>query len=89
MLNVLLKADSNLKNWLRLWPRWIDARGNFSTVQENVEETIDAITLLTEFEVFGTCVYANPFEADSQAQMDYYASGNSKIKKSILTLLVP
>lgn len=79
--NTLLAAlPSDFRNALRLWSRWIDAKGNSSNVEANIEETIDAVTLLTEFEVQGARSYANDYEKNHQKQMDYYKSGNSKIK---------
>ena len=79
--NTLLAAlPSDFRNALRLWSRWIDAKGNSSNVEANIEETIDAVTLLTEFEVQGTRSYANTYEQNHQRQMDYYKNGNSKIK---------
>ncbi|MBR4384532.1 MAG: hypothetical protein IKP64_13365 [Selenomonadaceae bacterium] len=77
---VLAALPSDFRNALRLWSRWIDAKGNSSNVEANIEETIDAVSLLTEFEVQGARTYANEYEKNHQKQMDYYKSGNSKIK---------
>ena len=79
--NTLLAAlPSDFRNALRLWSRWIDAKGNSSNVEANIEETIDAVTLLTEFEIHGARTYANQYEKNHQSQMTYYKNGNSKIK---------
>ncbi|MBR1646036.1 MAG: hypothetical protein IJ685_04570 [Selenomonadaceae bacterium] len=79
--NTLLAAlPSDMRNALRLWSRWVDAKGNCSNVEANIEETIDAVTLLTEWEVQGARTYANDYEKNHQKQMDYYKNGNSKIK---------
>ena len=79
--NTLLAAlPSDFRGALRLWSRWVDAKGNSSNVEANIEETIDAVTLLTEFEVQGTRSYANTYEQNHQTQMGYYKNGNSKIK---------
>lgn len=79
--NTLLAAlPADFRNALRLWSRWIDAKGNKSNVEENIEETIDAVTLLTEFEVSGKRSLANQYEQSHQTWMDYYKNGNSKIK---------
>ena len=42
--------------------------------------TTDYFFLLSEFEVFGSIVYANSTESSKQAQYAYYSAGNSKIK---------
>ena len=79
--NTLLAALPNdFRNRLRLWSRWIDAVGGSSNIEENIEETIDAVTLLTEFEVAGSRNNANQYEQNHQSQMDYYRLGNSKTR---------
>ena len=79
--NTLLAAlPSDFRNVLRLWSRWVDAKGNKSNAEANIEETIDAVTLLTEFEVKGARSYANAYEKNHQTQMAYYRTSNSKIK---------
>lgn len=45
-----------------------------------VTATTDYFFLLSEYEVFGSCKYANKNEASYQAQYAYYSAGNSKIK---------
>lgn len=77
---LLATLPSDFRSALRLWSRWIDAKGNYSNVEANIEETIDAITLLTEFEVQDTQSNANQYEKKHQSQMEYYRLGNSKIK---------
>ena len=49
------------------------------SVEENVTATEDSIWLPAYYEIFGSSV-ANTYEADYQAQYEYYANGNSKIK---------
>ena len=79
--NTLLAAlPSDFRNALRLWTRWIDAIGNCSNVDANIKPTIDAVTLLTEFEIHGVRSSANQYEQNHQTQMTYYKNGNSKIK---------
>ena len=79
--NTLLAAlPSDFRNALRLWTRWVDAVGNSSNVDANIKPTVDAVTLLTEFEVHGTHSYSNEYEQNHQTQMAYYQNGNSKIK---------
>lgn len=45
-----------------------------------VTATTDYFFLLSEYEVFGSCKYANKNESSKQAQYAYYSAGNSKIK---------
>lgn len=45
-----------------------------------VDETIDYLPLLGEYEIFGTRSYANSAEQNYQAQYAYYSTGNSKVK---------
>lgn len=81
--NTLLAAlPADFRNVLRLWSRWVDAKGNCSNVDANIEETIDAVTLLTEFEVHGDRKWANEYEQNHQTQMAYYKNGNDKIKNN-------
>lgn len=78
--NTLLAAlPADFRNVLKLWSRWIDVKGNKSNTESGIEETIDAVTLLAEFEVFGVQARANEYEQNHQTQMDYYKNGNSKI----------
>ena len=51
-----------------------------STAASAVTATTDYFFLLSEYEVFGSCAYANTNEASKQKQYDYYSAGNSKIK---------
>ena len=78
-LDAALPTD--FRNALRLWSRWIDAVGNKSNLDANIEETIDACTLLAEFEAFGSRTYANQYEQNYQLQMEYYRLGNSRARK--------
>ncbi len=45
-----------------------------------VTATTDYFFLLSEYELLGSCKYANKNEASYQAQYAYYSAGNSKIK---------
>ena len=79
--NTLMAAlSSDFRNSLKLWSRWIDIIGQNSNEEQNIQETIDAISLLAEFEVFGTRTYANQYEQNHQIQIDYYKLGNYKYK---------
>lgn len=79
--NTLMAAlPSDFRSVLRLRTHYVDSKGNKSNVDANVTAVTDAISLLAEFEVFGARSYANDYEKDHQAQMAYYAAGNSKVK---------
>ena len=54
--------------------------GGGGSVASYITETTDYFFLLSEYEVFGSCTYANENEASKQKQYDYYSAGNSKIK---------
>ena len=76
---LLAALPSDLRNVMRLWTRWVDAVGNPSNVDANIKATVDAITLLTEQEIFGSRTYANQYEANHNTRMAYYKNGNSKV----------
>ncbi|MBR1397720.1 MAG: hypothetical protein IJ563_09345 [Selenomonadaceae bacterium] len=79
--NTLLAAlPADLRNVIKLWSRWIDATGNKSNTDAGIKETVDAITLLAEAEVFATRKYANQYEQNHLTQMAYYANGNSAVR---------
>jgi len=80
--NSLMAAlPSDFRTVLRFWTRWVDNKGNSSNVDANITAIVDAgISLLTEFEVFGTRTYANQYEQNHQTQCSYYVAGNSKSK---------
>ena len=79
--NTLMAAlPADFRRVLRLWTRYIDSVGNSSNSDANITATVDAITLLTEFEVYGTRKYANTYEKNHQKQMAYYSSGNTRVR---------
>lgn len=53
---------------------------NLGDLASNVTATTDYFFALSEFEVFGHTTYANPYEANKQAQYAYYSAGNSIVK---------
>lgn len=59
---------------------YTDNTGDGTPQDDYVYATTDIIYLLSEYEVFGACENSNPAEANYQAQFEYYANGNSKIK---------
>ena len=79
---LLAALPADFRNALRLWSRWVDAVGNESNVNANIKPTVDAVTLLTEFEIHGARSYANEYEQNHQTQMAYYKNGNGTIKNN-------
>lgn len=71
---------SALRNVLKSVTKYTDNTGNSSTSSGAVTATTDYAFLLSEYEVFGSCTYANSNEANRQQQYAYYAAGNSKVK---------
>lgn len=71
---------SALRNALKSVTKYTDNTGNASTSSSAVTATTDYIFLLSEYEVFGSCSYANSNEASRQQQYAYYSAGNSKVK---------
>lgn len=80
--NTLMSAlPSDLRAALRLWNRYIDYKGDQSNSDSNCSSpTIDAISVLSEYEIFGASSISNQYEQNHQKQMAYYSAGNSKIK---------
>jgi len=78
---LMAALPSDLRATLRLWNRYVDYKGNSSNADANCSTaTVDALSLLAEFEIFGARKYANTYEQDHQKQMAYYSAGNSKLK---------
>lgn len=71
---------SALRNVLKSVTKYTDNTGGGSTSSGAVTATTDYAFLLSEYEVFGRCTYANSNEASRQQQYAYYAAGNSKVK---------
>lgn len=70
----------NLRAVLKSCTKYTDNISNGNNVASNVTATTDYMWLLSEFEVFGECFYANIGEQNYQQQYQYFKSGNSKIK---------
>ncbi len=72
---------SDLRAVLKTVTKYTDNKaGGSGSVEANVTATTDTIFLLAEYEVFGTIARGNTYEANKQAQYDYYKAGNSKVK---------
>lgn len=83
--NTLMAAlPAALRTELEPWTVYSDNKGGHSSssqgVASDVTTSVDYLPLLSEFEVQGARSYANQYEQNQQAQMAYYANGNSKIK---------
>ena len=79
--NTLLAAfPSDLRAVMVLRTHYVDNVGNKSNTDAGVTAVTDAISLLAEFEIYGTRTYANQYEQNHQAQAQYYANGNAKIR---------
>ena len=79
-VSILNVISDDLKSVLKSVTKYTDNTGGGSTAASNVTTTTDYFFLLSEFEVFGSISYGNTYEANKQAQYDYYSAGNSKIK---------
>lgn len=60
--------------------KYTDNTANATNTANHVTASIEFLPLLSEFEIFGECMYANSAEQNFQKQYDYYKNGNSKIK---------
>lgn len=70
---------AELRNALKNVTKYTNNTG-YGSSSMAVTATTDYFFLLAEYEVFGTIIYGNAYEANYQQQYDYYAAGNSKIK---------
>jgi len=76
---IIAVIPAALRAVLKSVTKYTNNTGN-STAASAVTATTDYFFLLSEYEVFGSCTYANTNEASKQKQYDYYSAGNSKIK---------
>lgn len=81
--NTFLAAlPADLRAEMKSCTKYSDNTGGTSNPASAVTATIDYLFALAEFEVFGTCSYANPAEQNSQVQYAYFMAGNSKVAGS-------
>ena len=59
---LMAALPSDFRNVLRLHTHYVDNKGNSSNVDANVTSVVDAIFLLSEFEIFGTRSCTNNYE---------------------------
>lgn len=71
---------SALRNALKSVTKYTDNTGGGSTSSSAVTATTDYIFLLSEYEVLGTIMNGNTYEANYQQQYAYYSAGNSRVK---------
>ena len=76
---IIAVIPAELRAVLKSVTKYTNNTGN-NTAASAVTATTDYFFLLSEYEVFGSCTYANSTEARYQAQYAYYSAGNSKIK---------
>ncbi len=78
--NTLLRAmPADLRAVMQTVTKYTNNVGQNDT-QVAVTATTDYMSLLSEFEVFGTRTNANQYEQQYQQQYEYYRMGNSKVK---------
>ena len=77
---IIAVIPAALRAVLKSVTKYTDNNGRGSSAANAVTATTDYFFLLSEFEVFGSIVYGNTYEASKQAQYAYYSAGNSKIK---------
>ena len=72
---------SALRNVLKSVSKYTDnTGGGGGSVSSYVTATTDYIFLLSEYEVFGTIMNGDTYEANYQQQYAYYSAGNSEVK---------
>lgn len=76
---IIAVIPAALRAVLKSVTKYTNNTGN-STESNAVTATTDYFFLLSEYEVLGSCKYANTNEASKQEQYAYYSAGNSKIK---------
>lgn len=76
---IIAVIPAALRAVLKSVTKYTNNKGS-STAANAVTATTDYFFLLSEYEVFGSCKYANKNEASKQEQYAYYSAGNSKVK---------
>lgn len=73
-------VPSDLQSVLATMTKYTDNTGYGYGTASYVTATNEQFSLAAEYEIFGTCTYANSAEKNYQQQYAYYKAGNSKIK---------
>ncbi len=76
---LLAALPSDLRSNMKTVTKYTDNTGGGSNTASYVTSTVEALFLLSEFEVQGARTYANSAEQNYQVQYDYYKAGNSKV----------
>ena len=71
---------SDLTSVIKQSTVYTDNTGGGVDAASYVTATQDDLYLLSEFEIFGSCTYANSYEQNHQKQYDYYIAGHGKIR---------
>ncbi len=71
---------SDLTSVIKQSTVYTDNTGGGVDAASYVTATQDDLYLLSEFEIFGACTYANSYEQNHQKQYDYYIAGHGKIR---------
>lgn len=79
---VLAALPSDLRAVMKSVTKYTDNKGGVddNMSKSAVTATTDYLFLLSQYEIFKSTSYSNPYEDDYQMQYDYYAAGNSKVK---------
>lgn len=80
---LMAALPSAFRNVLRLRTHYTDNIGgaNQNDGQDRYTSAVtDAISLLTEVEIYGSAAYSQPYSGNYQTQMAYYANGGAKSK---------
>lgn len=82
--NTLMAALPNdFRSVLKLYTHYVNNRyqPTSGSISNSVQFITDAgISLLSEYEIFGSNTYASTYEPSYQKQINYYQAGNSKIR---------
>lgn len=76
---IIAVIPAELRNALKNIKKYTN-NSRYSSTSSTVTATRDYFFLLSEYEVFGSILYSNGYEANYQQQYAYYSAGNSKIK---------
>lgn len=79
---VMAALPIELRKVMKCVTKYTDNKGNSSNARSNVTASMDYLPFMSEYEIYGKCTYANPYEQEYQKQYAYYAMGNSKVKKA-------
>lgn len=84
--NTLMSAlPSDFRNVLRLRTHYTNNKGNIAQAPDesagDTSAVVDTISLLSEYEIFGSRTFGPVYEQNAQSQMTYYSGGGSPARK--------